>query len=288
MRVHLLDATFELFRAFYGVPFERGPDGRAVHAVRGIIGTTLALLRQSDVTHIGAATDQVIESFRNDLYPGYKTGEGIDPDLWAQFPLAEEALQCMGIVVWPMVEFEADDALATAAHRFADEVEQVVLLSPDKDLTQCVRGERVVTHDRLRHKTYAEADVVEKFGVPPTSIPDLLALVGDSADGFPGIPGWGKKSAAAVLAAHHHIEDIPPDPTRWKAKVRGADKLAETLRTRIDEALLYKRLATLRTDAPLPERLDDLRWRGPQPEYGAFCERLGFGNLRDAPQSLRK
>ena len=281
MRLHLLDATFELFRAFYGLPFERGPDGRAVHGVRGLIGTTLALLRQPDVTHLAAATDTVIESFRNVLFPGYKTGEGIDPDLWAQFPLAEEALALLGMVVWPMVEFEADDALATAAHRFAGEVDQVVILSPDKDLAQCVRGERVVTHDRLRRKTYAEDDVVRKFGVPPASIPDLLALVGDTADGIPGIPRWGLKSAAAVLAVHGHIEHIPRDAGAWQASVRGAAKLAESLFTRFDDALLYKKLATLRTDVPLGVSLADLEWRGVRNGYVDFCDRLGLRSLRE-------
>jgi len=279
MRVHLLDATFELFRAYYALPFEQDRKGRAVNAVRGLIVTTLSLLRQPEVTHLGAATDQVIESFRNDLYPGYKTGEGIDPDLLSQFPLAEEALRCLGVVTWPMVDFEADDALATAANRFAADVEQVVLLSPDKDLTQCVRGDHIVTHDRLRRKTYAEPDVVEKFGVPPSSIADLLALVGDTADGFPGIPGWGRKSAAVVLAVHGHIENIPRDPSQWQARVRGADRLAASLLEHWDDALLFKQLATLRLDAPLPESLEDLRWRGPRPEYAAFCEDLGFGNL---------
>lgn len=287
MLLHLLDATFELFRAFYALPFEAGPDGRAVNAVRGLINTTIALLRQPEVTHLGAATDQVIESFRNKLFDGYKTGEGIDPDLWAQFPLAEEALQQLGVVVWPMVDFEADDAIATAAARFAADVDQVVILSPDKDMAQCVRGERVVTHDRVRHKTYAEADIIEKFGVAPASIPDLLALVGDTADGIPGIPGWGMKSAAAVLAAYDHIQEIPDEAARWKVKVRGADRLAEALRTRREEAMLYQKLATLSIDAPLAESLDDLRWRGPRPGYRALCDRLGFSAMREVPYSIR-
>jgi 5'-3' exonuclease len=279
MLLHLVDATFELFRAFYAVPPERAADGTPVNAVRGILASTISLLRQPEVTHLAGATDQVIESFRNDLFPGYKTGEGIDPDLWAQFPLAEEGLRALGVVVWPMVEFEADDALATAAHRFASEVEQVVILSPDKDMAQCVRGQHVVTHDRIRKKTYAEADVIEKFGVPPASIPDLLALVGDNADGFPGIPGWGMKSAAAVLAVYGHIESIPRDVSLWRAKVRGAAKLSEALFSRWDEVELYKRLATVRLDAPLAESLDDLRWRGPSRDWQPFCERWGFGAL---------
>lgn len=287
MRLHLLDATFELFRAFYALPYEAGPDGRPVNAVRGLINSTISLLRQPEVTHLGAATDHVIESFRNHMFDGYKTGEGIDPDLWSQFPPAEEALQQLGVAVWPMVDFEADDAIATAAARFAAEVEQVVILSPDKDMAQCVRGERVVTHDRIRRKTYAEADVIEKFGVGPASIPDLLALVGDTADGIPGIPGWGMKSAAAVLAAYVHIQDIPDDAARWKVKVRGAERLAEALRARREDAILYQTLATLRTDAPLPQSLDDLRWRGPRPEFRDFCDRLGFSAMREVPYSIR-
>jgi 5'-3' exonuclease len=283
--LHLVDATFELFRAFYAVPPEKAADGTPVNAVRGILASTISLLRQPEVTHLAGATDQVIESFRNDLFPGYKTGEGIDPDLWAQFPLAEEGLRALGVVVWPMVEFEADDALATAAHRFAAAVDQVVILSPDKDMAQCVRGEHVVTHNRIRKKTYAEADVITKFGVPPASIPDLLALVGDNADGYPGIPGWGMKSAAAVLAVYGHIEDIPRDPGTWRAPVRGAAKLAEALFTRWSEVQLYKYLATVRTDAPLAESLEDLRWRGPSREWQAFCDRWGFRGLAGAVQS---
>ena len=283
-KLHLLDATYELFRAFFAMPSERGPDGRDVGAIRGLIGSTLALLREPEVTHIAAATDHVIESFRNQLFDGYKTGAGIAPELLAQFPLAEDALRALGIVVWPMIEFEADDALATAAARFADQVEQVVILSPDKDLCQCVRGQHVVTHDRRRVTTYDEAAVREKFGVPPAAIPDLLALVGDTADGIPGIPGWGMKTAAAVLRAHGSIENIPDDPSRWTLKLRGADRLAATLAVRRDDALLYKRLATLRTDAPIGEALAGLEWRGVKRDaFTGLCNDLGFGDLASRP-----
>jgi 5'-3' exonuclease len=280
MQLHLIDATFELFRAFYGQPQTRAPDGREVGAVRGLIRSTLPLLRDPAITHLAAATDQVIESFRNDLYPGYKTGAGIDPALWAQFPLAEAALRALGIVVWPMVEFEADDALATAAARFAPASERVVLLSPDKDLAQCVRGQQVVTHDRIRGVTYDEDAVRAKFGVGPASIPDLLALTGDSADGFPGIPAWGRKSAATVLAVYGTIEAIPDDAASWRLAVRGRDRLAASLATRRQEALLYKQLATLRTDVPLRESLTDLQWRGiPRRAFTTLCADLGFHDL---------
>ena len=276
MQLHLIDATFELFRAFYGQPSSRAPDGMEVGAARGLIRSTIPLLRDPAITHLAAATDHIIESFRNQLFPGYKTGEGIDPALWAQFPLAEEALRALGIVVWPMVEFEADDAIATAAARFAAVSERVVVLSPDKDLAQCVRGQLVVTHDRIRGTTYDEDAVRTKFGVGPESIPDLLALTGDSADGFPGIPGWGRKSAAAALAVYQHIEAIPDDPARWSFAIRSRDRLAAALATRRDEAMLYKRLATLRTDVPLAESLDDLRWRGiPRRAFADCCRRLG-------------
>lgn len=280
MQLHLIDATFELFRAFYGQPARRAPDGREVGAVRGLIRSTLPLLRDPAITHLAAATDHVIESFRNRLFPGYKTGEGIDPALWAQFPLAEEALRALGIVVWPMVEFEADDALATAAARFAADCERVVLLSPDKDLAQCVRGRHVVCHDRIRGLTYDEDAVIAKFGVGPASIPDLLALTGDSADGLPGIPGWGRKSAATVLATYAHIEAIPDDPASWTVAVRGRERLAAALASRRDAALLYKTLATLRTDVPLTESVDDLRWRGiPRHAFAELTARLGFETL---------
>ena len=264
MKVHVIDGTFELFRAYYGAPPSETGDGFEVGAVRSLARSLLALLGERGVTHLGIAFDHVIESFRNDLYPGYKTGEGIDPKLYAQFGPAEDACRALGVVTWPMVEFECDDALATAAARFAEDprVEQVVICSPDKDLAQCVRGARVVCLDRIRRKTLDEGGVRAKFGVGPASIPDWLALVGDSADGFPGVPRWGEKSASAVLGAYEHLEVIPDDPRSWSVKVRGADSLAASLREHRDDALLFRRLATLRSDVPLKESLDDLRWRG--------------------------
>lgn len=284
MKLHLLDATYELFRAYYGVDQARAPDGREVGAVVGLIGTTLSLLREKDVTHLGAATDHVIRSFRNDLWPDYKTEEGVPEDLLAQFPLAERALETIGVVVWPMSEFEADDALATAAARFVGEVDDVVICTPDKDLAQCVVGRRVVQRDRLRKITYDEDEVRAKYGVPPASIPDWLALVGDSADGYPGLPGWGEKSASTVLARWGHIERIPADPSAWEVKVRGLDRLAATLRDRMEAALLFRRLATLRRDVPLPHSLDDLCWRGvPREPWPALCRELGFEKQADRP-----
>src|SRR5215831_4119925 len=276
VRVHLVDGTYELFRAFYGAPSAKAPDGAEVGATRGLMRSLAALVKQDGVTHVAVAFDHVIESFRNDLYPGYKTSEGIDPDLWAQFPLAERAAAALGMVVWPMVEFEADDALAAAAAKFADQVEQVVIASPDKDLTQCVRGNRVVCADRLRKTTLDEAGVINKFGVPPPSIPDWLALVGDSADGFPGLPRWGAKSASIVLARWRHLEHIPDRPSDWNVSVRGAESLAVSLREGRKDAELYRTLATLRTDVPLAQSLDDLRWRGPrQDDLDSLCTQIG-------------
>jgi 5'-3' exonuclease len=265
VKVHLVDGTYELFRAYFGAPPARGPGGREVGATRGLVRSLAALLREPGVTHAAVAFDHVIESFRNDLFPGYKTSEGVPGDLLAQFSLAEDAVRALGLVAWPMVELEADDALASAAARFAEVpgVEQVLLCTPDKDLAQCVRGWRVVGFDRMRRRLLDEDGVREKFGVPPASIPDWLALVGDSADGIPGLPRWGEKSASAVLARYGRLEAIPDDAARWEVPVRGAAALAESLRSRRDEAVLYRKLATLRTDAPLAEELDDLRWRGP-------------------------
>jgi 5'-3' exonuclease len=282
MKVHLVDGTYELFRSFFGAPPSTAPDGREVGATKGILQSLWALLRADGVTHVAAAFDQVIESFRNDLYPGYKTGEGIDPALWAQFPLAERASHALGIVTWPMVEFEADDALATAAARWADAdgVEQVVICSPDKDLAQCVRGDRVVCFDRRQQKLLDHMGVVTKFGVPPESIADYLALVGDTSDGYPGIARWGAKSAAALLARYEHVEQIPDDSGHWDVTVRGASALAGSLRGSRADAVLFKRLATLRTDAPLPETLDDLRWRGARrEELLALCTEIGETDL---------
>jgi len=264
MKLHVVDGTYELFRAHFGAPPATGLDGAAAGATRGLLHTLLALLASPDVTHVACAFDHVIESFRNDLYDGYKTSEGVPPELLAQFPLAERLTHALGIVVWPMVELEADDALATAAARWsgADGVEQVVICSPDKDLAQCVRGTRVVCLDRRQRKLLDEAGVREKFGVAPGSLPDWLALVGDSADGYPGVPRWGAKSASAVLGRYGRLEAIPPFEREWEVSVRGAAALGESLRAHQAEAALYRRLATLRTDADLPESLDDLRWRG--------------------------
>jgi 5'-3' exonuclease len=277
MKVHLVDGTFELFRAFYGGRSHRDDGGREVGAVVTLSRSLLALLAERDVTHVGVAFDSVIESFRNELFAGYKTGEGIDPELYAQFGPAEDACRALGLVTWSMIELECDDALATAATRFggAPEVTQVVICSPDKDLAQCVRGTRVVCYDRMRRKTLDEDGVRAKFGVSPESIPDWLALVGDAADGYPGIPRWGAKSAAAVLGAYGHLEGIPDGSREWAVNVRGAAALAESLTLRRADALLFRRLATLRTDAPLAESLDDLRWRGPhQAALAALATRL--------------
>jgi 5'-3' exonuclease len=278
MKVHLVDGTYELFRAHFGAPPAVAPDGSPVGAVRGLVRTLLALLASPEVTHVACAFDHVIESFRNDLFAGYKTSEGVPADLLAQFVLAEEATRALGIVAWPMVEMEADDALATAAARFADaaEVEQVVICSPDKDLAQCVRGEKVVCLDRRQRKLLDEAGVRAKFGVRPDSMPDWLALVGDTADGYPGVPRWGEKSAAAVLSVYRRLEKIPEYERQWEVEVRGAAALGASLREHRDAAALYRVLATLRRDAPLPEDLGDLRWQGARrDELTALCARIG-------------
>ncbi|MYD04874.1 MAG: flap endonuclease [Acidimicrobiia bacterium] len=284
MFLHLLDATYELFRAYFGYPRRLSPEGMEVGAVYGVVDSTLRLLAEPGVTHLGAATDAVIESFRNDIFPGYKTGEGIEPELLAQFRLAEEALETIGVTVWAMREFEADDAIATAADRWMDQVDRVVILSPDKDLTQCVVKDRVVTYNRRERKRYDEAGVQEKFGVLPTSIPDYLALVGDAADRIPGIPGWGAKSASTLLARYGCIEDIPPSPAEWDVKVRGAARLSTNLESARDEAYLYRKLTVLRRDAPLVETLEDLEWKGAHRSgFIELCERLGFQGIRQRP-----
>jgi 5'-3' exonuclease len=278
MKVHLVDGTFELFRAHFGSPEAAAPDGLAVGAVQGLMRSLLGLLTETDVTHVGVAFDHTVESFRNALYPGYKTGEGIEPALLAQFELAEQATRALGLVTWAMVEFEADDAIATAARRCAvdERVAQVVICSPDKDLTQCVQARRVVCRDRMRQRVLDARGVREKFGVEPASIADWLALVGDSADGFPGIPRWGAKSAAAVLGEYGSIERIPPDPADWTVAVRGAATLARNLAADIEAARLFRRLATLRTDVPLTETVDDLAWTGPDTEaLVGFAARIG-------------
>lgn len=275
MDVHLVDGTYELFRHYYALPSARDADGREVAAVRGVLASVLGMMK-GGATHVAVATDHVIESFRNELWPGYKTGEGIEPDLWAQFPLLEEVLSSAGIVVWPMVEFEADDALAAGAAAAARDarVEQVILCTPDKDLAQCVRGTRIVQLNRRTGVTIDEAGVVQKFGVLPASIPDYLALVGDSADGYPGLKGWGAKSSAAVLAKFLHIESIPLDSREWHVNAANAGALADTLARERERALLFRTLATLRTDIPLFDNVDQLRWSGPTPEFAAIAARL--------------
>jgi 5'-3' exonuclease len=283
MKLHLVDATFELFRAYFSRPPSQAPDGRPTNAVAGLLDSMLSLLREAEVTHLAAATDHVIESWRNDLYPGYKSSVGVAPELLAQFDDAERALRAIGITVWPMVVDEADDAIATGVHRFGEQVEQVVICSVDKDLAQCVRGERVVLRDRIRNRTYAEPDVIEKWGVPPESIPDYLALVGDSSDGFPGLPGWGAKSAAAVLRRWKHLEAIPPSALDWEVPLRNATRLATTLDQQRGDALLYRRLATLNPDAQIgTAELGQLEWRGvPRDEFMALCDELGFTRIRE-------
>lgn len=279
MKVHLVDATFELFRAYYSRPARAAPDGRPVNAVGGLMDSMLSLLREPDVSHVAAATDHVIESWRNDVFPAYKSSAGMDPRLLAQFDDAERALRALGIVTWAMIEDEADDALAAAVARFASDpaVEQVVVCSVDKDLAQCVSGGRVVLRDRMRRVTYDEAGVMAKFGVPPASIPDYLALVGDSSDGYPGLPGWGAKSAAAVLVKWRRLEDIPESAADWEVPVRNGNLLAATLREHRAEAYLYRRLATLNQDAGISARLDDLEWRGvPRRAFTELCRELGF------------
>jgi 5'-3' exonuclease len=281
-RVHLVDATYELFRAYFGAPKRSAPDGREVGALRGILGSMLYLLGEEGATHVACASDTVIRSFRNQLFAGYKTEAGVPEDLLAQFLPAEEALRALGLTVWGMVEYEADDALAAGAARYAADpaVEEVRVCTPDKDLAQTVRGTRVVLVDRRQKKVYDEAGVRAKWGVPPASIPDFLALVGDTSDGYPGIPGWGEKSAAAVLAVYGHLEQIPTDLRAWTVKgLRGAEKLAAALAERREEAALYKVLATLRTDVPIAESVADLEWRGARPALREICARNGFTEL---------
>lgn len=260
MKVHLVDGTYELFRAFYGAPPATDEQGREVGAVRGVLRTLRALVEREGATHVAVAFDTVIESFRNAIFPGYKTGAGIAPALWAQFPLVEEAVRGAGFVALSMIEFEADDALATLAARFEADprVAGVVVCSPDKDLAQCIRGTRVVCRDRRQGVTLDEAGLREKRGIAPASVPDWLALVGDTADGIPGLPRWGEKGASAVLGRYAKLEAIPDDPARWEVAVRGKDALAASLRERRDDALLYRTLATLRTDVPIAEALEDL------------------------------
>jgi len=275
MEVHLVDGTYELFRHYFAVPSARDRDGHEVGAVRGVLASVLSMMKEG-ATHIAVATDHVIESFRNGLWPGYKTGEGVAPDLLAQFPLLEEVLSAAGIVVWPMIEFEADDALAAGAAKAAQDqrVERVIICTPDKDLAQCVRGTHVVQLNRRTRAICDEHGVVQKFGVPPASIPDYLALVGDAADGYPGLQGWGAKSSAAVLAKFGHLESIPADFREWQVNVTGASTLAATLARDRELVMLFRVLATLRTDIPLFEDVDQLRWNGPTSAFDAIGARL--------------
>jgi 5'-3' exonuclease len=284
VRVHLLDGTYELFRSHYGRrDTVIGPDGADLKATLGIVESTLALLREPGVTHLGASFDTVIESFRNVMFPAYKSSAGMDPDLLAQFPIAEIALEAIGVVVWRNIEFEADDAIATAAIRWVEDVEQVVIATPDKDLNQLVIGERIVTYNRREQKILDEAAVVEKFGIHPESIPDYLALVGDTADGVPGLPGWGAKSAATVLSRYPRLELIPESAADWEVTVRSGDKLAAVLRENQEAVHLFRELTTLRLDVPIEESLADLEWMGvPRARFEDFCTSVGFD-----PDSIR-
>ena len=277
MKIHLVDGTYELFRSHFGAPPKKSANGQEVGATLGLIRSMMLLLSDPEVTHVAVAFDHVIESFRNQLYPGYKTGEGVDPELMAQVPLAEKAVSALGLVVWPMVKFEADDAIATAAAKFkkSKSVEQVVICSVDKDLMQMVDGKRVVSWDRRREIVLDEQGVIEKFGVPPESIPDYLALVGDAADGYPGIKGWGAKSVATVLAKFKHIESIPKDPKKLPFTLGRATTLINNLQENYDDALLFRELSTLRRDVPLKENLSDLKWQGAYPQLKKLCKEWG-------------
>jgi 5'-3' exonuclease len=283
MDVHLIDGTYELFRHFFAVPAAADVNGQEIGAVRGVLTSVLSMIEKG-ATHLGVATDHVVESFRNDLYPGYKTSEGVAPELLSQFPILEEALQAMGVLVWPEVYFEADDALASAAANAAkdDRVGQVLICTPDKDLSQCVVGTRVVQLDRRRDILRDEAGVVEKFGVRPHSIPDYLAVVGDTADGFPGVAGWGAKAAALALSQYPHLEDIPKDWREWHTSIKKARALSESLFSAWDDALLFRTLATLRLDAPVFDSVEDLLWEGPQSNFEETCRRM------KAPDLLRR
>jgi 5'-3' exonuclease len=283
MDVHLIDGTYELFRHFFALPPAKDVDGREVSAVRGVLASILSMI-EAGATHIGVATDHVVESFRNDLYSGYKTSEGVPEELLSQFPILEEALEAMGVVVWPMIEFEADDALASAASKAAKDnrVRQVFICTPDKDLAQSVAGMRVVQMDRRRNIVRDEAGVVAKFGVKPQSIPDYLAAVGDSADGYPGLAGWGEKAAALAFSQYPHFEDIPKDWKDWHPSIKRARALAESLFGAWDDALLFRTLATLRLDAPVFNAVEELRWNGPQAGFEDYCRRM------KAPDLLRR
>jgi len=289
MDVYLIDGTYELFRHFFAVPAAADADGQEIGAVRGVLASVLSLLERG-ATHIGVATDHVIESFRNDLYPAYKTSEGVPPELLSQFPILEDALAAMGVVVWPMVHYEADDALASAAAKAArdDRVRQVIICTPDKDLSQCVVGTRIVQLDRMRNILRDEAGVVNKFGVKPQSIPDFLAVVGDSADGFPGLPGWGVKAAAFTFSQYPHLEDIPKDWRAWHSSIRKARTLSESLFSAWNDARLFRTLATLRLDVTVFDAVDELHWRGPRPDFEKWCLRLQTPDLLGRAVSVRR
>ncbi len=280
MDVYLIDGTYELFRHYFAVPAAADVNGQEIGAVRGVLNSVLSMI-EGGATHIGVATDHVVESFRNDLYPGYKTSEGVPPELLSQFPVLEAALEAMGVLVWPMVYFEADDALASAAAKAAldDRVRQVLICTPDKDLGQCVVGTRVVQLDRRQNLFRDELGVVAKFGVKPESIPDYLGVVGDSADGFPGVQGWGAKSAASVLSFYPHLEDIPKDWMKWHPSIRKARVLSESLFGAWDDALLFRTLATLRLDVPVFQTIEDLRWKGPRTNFRECCRVMNSPNL---------
>jgi 5'-3' exonuclease len=283
VRVHLLDGTYELFRHYFGVPSHVNAAGQEVAAARGVVASVLSMFADG-ATHLAVVTDHVIESFRNALWDGYKDGSGVEPALLSQFGLLEDALRAAGVTVWAMSEYEADDGLAAGADMAARDprVEQVVICTPDKDLAQCVVGTRVVQFDRRARKLTDEQGVWDRFGVAPVSIPDYLALVGDSADGIPGVPGWGAKSSSTVLARYGHLEEIPEHAREWEVDVRGAERLAGALREHFDLALLFRRLATLVREAPVSASVDELRWTGPEPEFGAVCSVL------EAPELLER
>ena len=280
MIVNLIDGTYELFRHFFALPSAADANGQEIAASRGVLASVLSLI-ESGATHIGVATDHVVESFRNDLYNGYKTSEGVPEELLSQFPILEEMLVAMGVVVWPETFFEADDALAAAAVKAAQDkrVEQVLICTPDKDLAQCVSGTRIVQFDRRRNILRDEAGVVEKFGVPPASVPDYLAVVGDTADGYPGLRGWGEKAAAAVLSQYPHLEDVPKNWQQWNPSIRKARPLSETLFSNWNDAVLFRTLATLRLDVPVFDSIDELRWRGPTAGFAECCRKMKADGL---------
>lgn len=290
MKIHLVDGTYELFRAHFGAPPKKAPNGQEVGATLGLIRSMLLLLSDPEVTHVAVAFDHVIESFRNKMYKGYKSSEGVYPVILNQFPLAEKAIAALGLVTWPMTKFEADDAIATAVAKFkkVKSVEQIVICSVDKDLTQMVDGDRVICWDRRREILLNEKGVIEKFGVSPESIPDFLALVGDSADGYPGIQGWGEKSTSTVLAKYKHIESIPKDPNKIPLGLGRATTLLENLQNNYKDALLFRELSTLRTDVPLKETLADLKWQGVHPRFKKVCEELGNQSIPERITKWRK